>query len=61
MNDDADARLYRAMNAPIAREEADFPVSTPEQTMTWSALAWTLTLVAALACVVMVAINWQVR
>jgi hypothetical protein len=31
--EDAAARLHRVMHIPIKREEADAPVSTPEQTM----------------------------
>jgi hypothetical protein len=44
---DARMRLYRAMNAPIAREEADAPVSTP-QAFNWPTLAITFALCAAL-------------
>jgi hypothetical protein len=49
---DARMRLYRAMNAPIAREEADAPVSTPEQTMTWPKLALQFAFGAVLAVLV---------
>jgi hypothetical protein len=54
----ADARLHRVMHIPLKREEADAPVSTTEQTMTWSALVWALSCGVVAAVFITLAVNW---
>jgi hypothetical protein len=51
-------RCRQGRECPLNLEEADAPVSTPEQTMTWSALVWALSGAVGAAVLVTLALNW---